>query len=405
MALRDYSSWPLDEKPLLVFWETTKACLLKCLHCRAEAITEPLPGELSTEEALDLIDQVASFGAPPPVLVFTGGDLLMRRDIWTLLEYAVSRRLRVAVAPSVTPLLNDEAIGRLARIGVHAASISIDSPYPSVHDSIRGVRGIWLDSVRAVKKLREAGIRVQVNTVVMKPTVEGLADMVKLLRDLGVGAWEVFYLIPVGRAGRDLDLSPLEWEDVSNFLYEASKYGLRVRTTEGPMFRRVALLRRFLESLGRDPDKLLPLGGLYWRLRRRLREVMGPPESDPDIHIVPTRDGRGIVFVSYDGSVYPSGFLPYTLGNVREKSLPEIYRSSPILRKLRQGDYRGRCGKCEFRDVCGGSRARAFAYHGSPLAEDPACPYKPGNALSLLTNLGIKVSGVRDLWKSWRAGG
>ena len=402
MALHSYSSWPLDEKPLLVFWETTKACLLKCLHCRAEAITEPLPGELSTEEGLDLIDQVASFGRPAPILVFTGGDLLMRRDIWELLEYAVSKGLRVAVAPSVTPLLDEGSVRRMSRIGVHAASISIDSPYPSVHDSIRGIKGIWSDSIKAVRKLQEAGIRVQVNTVVMKPTVDGLADMVRLLKDIGVSTWEVFYLIPVGRAGKGLDLAPAEWEDVSSFLYEASKYGVRVRTTEGPMFRRVAVVRNLLERAGMDPDKLLPVGGLYWKLKRRLLEVMGPPMGEPDIHIVPTRDGRGIVFVSHDGTVYPSGFLPYPVGNIREKSLPTIYKDSPLLRKLRLGDYTGRCGKCEFRDLCGGSRARAFAYYGSVLAEDPACPYNPGDFTSLLTKLGIKVSSINDLWKSGR---
>ncbi|MCE4612863.1 MAG: TIGR04053 family radical SAM/SPASM domain-containing protein [Desulfurococcales archaeon] len=391
--MKGYSlaSWPFNEKPLLVFWETTKACLLKCLHCRAEAITEPLPGELTTEEALGLIDQVAGFGKPSPILVFTGGDLLMRRDIWDLLEYAVSRGLRVAVAPSVTPLLNDESVKRLAAIGVQAASISIDSPYPGVHDSIRGIEGVWAESIRAVKKLQAAGIRVQVNTVVMKQTVDGLADMVKLLRDIGVDTWEVFYVIPVGRAGRSLDLTPQEWEDVSNFLYEASKYGLRVRTTEGPMFRRVAILRKLLEDKGADPVKLLRLGSLYVKLKKRLQELLGPPQSVANVHIVPTRDGRGVIFVSHDGKVYPSGFLPYPVGDVRKKSLVEIYRESPLLLKLRRGEYSGRCSECEFKEVCGGSRARAFVYHGSPLAEDPACPYTPGESSRILTSLGIKA--------------
>ena len=394
------ASWPFDEKPLLVFWETTKACLLKCLHCRAEAITEPLPGELSTEEALGLIDQVAGFGKPSPILVFTGGDLLMRRDIWELLEYAVSRGLRVAVAPSVTPLLNDDSVKRLARIGVQAASISIDSPYPSVHDSIRGVEGVWAESLKAVRKLQAAGIRVQVNTVVMRKTVEGLADMVKLLQDLGVDTWEVFYLIPVGRAGKSMDLEPWEWEDVSNFLYEASKYGLRIRTTEGPMFRRVSIVRRILEGSGVEPEKVLSLGGLYVKLKKRLQDLLGPPQGEANVHIVPTRDGKGVVFVSYDGKVYPSGFLPYPVGDVRRRSLIEIYRKAPLLLKLRRGEYYGRCGKCEFRDVCGGSRARAFAYHGSPLAEDPACPYTPGEASRILTSLGIKAPMVDNLSKN-----
>ncbi len=368
--------WPYDEKPLLVFWETTKACLLKCEHCRAEAITEALPGELSTEEGLRLIDMVAGFGRPTPILVFTGGDPLMRRDIWRLLEYARERGVRTAMAPSVTPLLTREAIEKIAGL-VDAVSLSLDSPYSEVHDEIRGVEGTWERTLEALKAFKRTGIRVQVNTVVMRKTVEGLPDMLRLLVDLGIPTWEVFYLIPVGRGERRQDLTPEEWEDVSHFLYEASRYGVRIRTTEGPMFRRVALTRRYYEARGKLEELDEGLGPLYHRLMERLRKVMGPPRTKPLAHTVGTMDGRGVVFIAYNGNVYPSGFLPLAAGNVRVRSLQEIYRRSTLFTRLRRG-LKGRCGSCEFREICGGSRARAFAYTGDPLAEDPACAYQPG---------------------------
>ena len=369
--------WPYDEKPLLVFWETTKACLLKCLHCRAEAIKEPLPGELTTEEGLKLIDMVAGFGKPSPILIFTGGDPLMREDIWNLLDYAKSNGIRTAIAPSVTPLLTEEAIKKLSNY-VGAVSLSLDSPHPEVHDAIRGIEGTWKKTVQALQLFRENGVRVQVNSVVMRKTVDALPEMVKLLKDIGITTWEVFYIIPVGRGERSQDLTPSEWEDVSHFLYEASRYGIKIRTTEGPIFRRVALTRKYYEERG-ELDKLdETLGPLYHDLIARLRDLIGDPEGPPQAHTVGTMDGRGVVFISYNGNVYPSGFLPLSAGNIREKSLIEIYRRSALFSTLRK-KLKGRCGRCEFKNLCGGSRARAFSYTGDPFAEDPSCIYKPGS--------------------------
>ncbi len=370
--------WPFEEKPLIVFWETTKACLLECRHCRAEAIKEPLPGELTTEEGKRLIEDVASFGRPTPIMVFTGGDLLMRRDIWGLLGYARSLGIRTAVAPSVTPLLTAEAMDRFVELGVGAVSISLDSPYPEVHDSIRGLEGTWERTIWALRELLRRPLRVQVNTVVMRSTLEGLPDMVKLLLDLGVKTWEVFYLVPVGRASFQEDLEPGEWEDVSLFLYQASKYGLKVRTVEGPIFRRLVLAASRVEAAGGSIEELARPGPLYKRLMNRLVELLGEPQGPPLAQAMGTMDGRGIIFVSYDGKVYPSGFLPLPAGSVKAKSLREIYRESPLFRALRSR-LKGRCGECEFRQLCGGSRARAFAYSGDPFAEDPACAYKPGS--------------------------
>jgi len=383
--------WPLDEKPLLVFWETTKACPLACIHCRANAITRPLPGELSHAEALDLIRQVAEFGRPYPVLVLTGGDPLMRSDLWELVEEARSLGIPVAMAPSPSRQLL-ENIDNIVREGVSAVSISIDHPDPVVHDSVRRYQGSWEAATTAVRELLRRGVSVQVNTAVMRSTVRGLPGMARLLRELGVRTWEVFYLVPVGRAGAEEDLSPAEWEDVSAFLYEVSRYGVRVRTSEGPMFRRVALLLNYASRTGAEPSGLVRTGKLYLELVDELRKLMGEPGPQALFETSGTRDGKGIIFISHDGMVYPSGFLPVPVGSVRRGRLVDIYRGSPLLRRLRAAELRGRCGACEFREICGGSRARAFAYYGDPLAEDPACAYRPGS-------LRVDVKEVLSAWQ------
>lgn len=389
--------WPYEEKPLIVFWESTKACLLACRHCRAEAITEPQPGELSTREALDLVDQILEFGKPYPIFVITGGDPLMRRDFWDILEYSVSQGVRVAVAPSVTPLLTRDVVRRLSRAGVSRISISIDSGIPEVHDAIRGVPGTFKASVRIVREALNSGLPVQVNTVVMRPTVETLPETLKLLLELGVDVWEVFYVVPTGRAAKALDLEPWEWEDVSHYLYEASRYGVLVRTVEGPMFRRVALSRRLLEAAGRDWRRYVYVGGLYTRLMERTVEALGAPGGEAKAQTTGTRDGKGVVFVSNKGIVYPSGFLPLPVGNVRRERLVEVYRRSPKLQALRRAEVRGRCGICEFSQLCGGSRARAYSYTGDYLAEDPACGYKPGAFNLMLKELGMEGSTVYEI--------
>jgi radical SAM protein len=381
-------SWPLDLKPLIVFWESTKACLLSCIHCRAEAIMKPLPGELSRGEAYKLVEYVREFGAPYPLLVVTGGDPLMRDDLWDVVHYALDHGVRVSLAPSVTPLLSSDTVKRIADSGISAVSISLDSPNPEVHDSIRGYRGVWDRTVRIIRELLDHGVRVQVNTVVMRPTVEGLPRMVQLLRKLDVSVWEVFYLIRVGRAQEKLDLTPGEWEDVSHFLYEASKYDLTIRTVEGPMFRRVTIARRLAEEQGLDPS-IFKLGPTYRRLVEELRSLMGPPGSEAGAQTIGTRDGRGVVFVAYNGDVYPSGFLPVKAGNIRISSLKEVYLESRLFKELRAGNFKGRCGVCEFKDICGGSRARAYSIYNDPLAEDPACPYEPGS----YSKLGLELGG------------
>ena len=358
-----------SQRPMLVFWETTGACLLACRHCRASATTQPPPGELSHAEGRAVIDQVAGFGRPYPILVFTGGDCLLRPDLFDLVAYATSRGVPVCLSPSVTPLLTPAMIERIAGSGTRAVSVSLDGACAATHDGIRGIPGHFVQTVQAIRDLVAAGLTVQVNTTVMNRNVVELPRIAALLAEAGVHMWEVFFLVQVGRGVSTAALPAAGHEDVCHFLYDASRYGFVVRTVEAPFFRRVVAVRR--------AGQPAPRSTLYTRLSGELGDLLGPPGRPPSAHTAPTRDGKGILFISHDGEVYPAGFLPLGLGNIRDRPLHEIYRNDPTLRAIRAAQFSGRCGRCEYADLCGGSRARAYAASGDPLGEDPACPYQP----------------------------
>ncbi len=364
-----------NERPILVFWETTKACDLKCIHCRAEAIPDPLPGELDTDEGKSLIDELTEFGRPYPVLILTGGDPLKRQDLEELLSYAGKRGIKVGIAPAVTELLFKK-LPILRKHNVRYVSISLDG-MEDTHDRVRGIKGHFQMTLEALKTLKEGGWILQVNTLVAKETVKDLPELVKLLHDLQIGVWELFFLVKVGRGTKLEELTPEENEDVSHFLYEVSRYGIEIRTVEAPFFRRVYLVRKrdSLEDF-EEVARTYNLGNLYMELTTRLRELLGEPEGFRELRSAHTRDGYGIIFVAYNGEVYPSGFAPFSLGNIKKDSLTRIYRENPILKKIRGAEFRGRCGVCEFKHVCGGSRARALS-SGDILGEDPACSYTP----------------------------
>lgn len=359
-------------RPMLVFWETTRACQLACRHCRASATAQALPGELTTAEGCDLIDQVAGFGRPCPILVLTGGDCLLRPDLFDLVEHGTGLGVPVALSPSVTPSLTPQMIDRIVASGVKAVSISLDGAAASTHEGVRGIPRHFEATVQAIRALAVAGLTVQVNTTVMRANVEELADVAALLSRTGAHIWEVFFLVNVGRGVATGAVGPQEHEDICHFLYDASRHGFIVRTVEAPFFRRVVARR-----LAGDPA---PASRLYLALSGRLTALMGPAIGRPRSHTAATRDGKGIVFVAHDGEVYPAGFLPHSLGNVRTTPIAQIYRDNLLLRRIRAADFAGRCGRCEYADICGGSRARAFAASGDPLGEDPACPYQPGSS-------------------------
>jgi AdoMet-dependent heme synthase len=353
------------DKPVLVFWETTRACSLACVHCRASALTDPLPGELTREEGIRVIDQVASFGKPYPTMVFSGGDPLRRSDLYDLLSYASEAGVRFAVSPAVTELLTDETLDDIAELGAAAVSISLDGACARTHDSIRRVQGTFDRTIERIRKAIKLGLNVQVNTAVMRLNFRELPRMFNLTRTLGVKTWELFFLVRVGRGTGVEDMSPAECESVCNFLYDASQTGLTIRCVEAPFIRRVLSERNNGKSYWNDET--------YLELRSDLVGLNGEPRGTSTLRASGTLDGDGVVFVGYDGSIYPGGLLPVRIGNVREDDLAQVYRENGILRSVRERRLHGPCGVCEFREVCGGSRARSYAYDNDPLGSDPAC--------------------------------
>jgi|SRR5262245_44356848 len=368
-----------DSAPMLAFWETTKACRLACRHCRATAMPHAAPGQLTTEEGLSLIRDLASFETRSLILVLTGGDPLMRPDLFELAGEARRLGLPVALSPAVTPLLNQATLGRALDLGIRSVSISLDGARPRTHEGVRQVADHFAQTRDALELLVRMGFKVQVNTTVMRENVEELPEIAALLVELGVHIWEVFYLIPVGRGTAVHALDPDECEEVAHFLFDASRYGLVVRTVEAPFFRRVSAWRKGWNPV-EDAADGFGLGPLYRRLAGGLRARLGAPRDTSFAQTARTRDGKGILFISHDGEVWPAGFLPVPLGNVRSQKVTDIYRNHALLRAIRAGEFYGRCGRCEYRDLCGGSRARAFAVSGDPLAEDPACPYVPAGS-------------------------
>lgn len=309
-------------------------------------------------------------GRPRPILILTGGDCLERPDIMELVTYASERAVPVAVAPSVTSRLTDANLHALRQHGVKSVSLSLDGARASTHDAVRGIDGHFEDTLKAVATLKRCGFTVQINTTVMATNVEELADIAVMIHEMDVDVWELFFLIATGRGTEILATSAQENEDVCNFLVDAARYGFTVRTVEAPFFRRVAAQRRELLD---GQFKVASTGELYQRLRRRLVDELGNSCAPPRTTTAATRDGKGIIFVAANGDVYPSGFLPMRLGNVRNKRLADIYRSNPLLRLIRDAAFTGACGTCVHKQLCGGSRARAYANSGNPLGSDPGC--------------------------------
>lgn len=356
-----------SERPVLVFWETTRACLLSCVHCRASAIKEPLPGELTTEEGRRLLDQITSFGRPAPTVIFTGGDPLTRQDLFELMAYAKELGLKFGVSPAVTELLTRGVLVRIRDAGASAVSLSLDGATAATHDSIRRREFTYERTIRAMSDALSLGLNVQVNTAVMKRSYKELPDIFHLIRALGISTWELFFLVRVGRGSDQDDLTPAEYETVCNLLYDASFRGMTIRSVEAPFLRRVARQRSLLGDYWRDRG--------YQELRAKLFQTDGEQSGNSSLGHRGTLDGDGIVFVGYEGAIHPGGLLPIDIGNVRQDDLVRTYRESSLLRDIRDRNLHGPCGVCEFKEICGGSRARAYAYYKDALSTDPACLY------------------------------
>jgi radical SAM protein len=348
---------PLDlsQKPLVVIWETTQACDLACVHCRPCPRPKRSLLELTTEEARSFIQDVAELR--PPIFILTGGDPLKRIDIYHLVEHAASLDLRPAMAASVTPLLTRTAIQELKRAGLSRLGISLDGSRSELHDAFRGLHGSFSRTLEAIYWANEAHLPVQINTCISKRNLHDLDNMAALLRQFRVVLWSAFFLVPTG-LGQTADLpAAQEFEKVFFDLNRLSKeVPFKIKATEAQHYRRFLLQHR-------------PRLAHHWN-------DAAPGQSIPGL--LPINDGKGFVFVSHAGDVFPSGFLPISAGNVRQQPLASIYRHSPLLRSLRESsNLKGKCGECEFKGICGGSRARAFAMTGDVFAEDPTCVYKP----------------------------
>ena len=367
--------YDLAERPYLVIWEVTRACGLVCTHCRADAVRQRNPLELDTAEAHAMLDDIATFGPPRPVVVLTGGDLLERADLVGLVAHGTAAGLSMALSPSVTPLLTRAALIELRAAGAKAVSLSLDGGTAATHDGFRGVAGVFDATLAAARTVREVGFRLQLNTTVTAGNVRELPQILRFVLELEAALWSVFLLVPTGR-GAGLDsLSPDDVEEVLHWLHDVSDH-VAIKTTEAPHYRRLALQRA---DLG-DVDQTFPVGPLRAALRADTHAVLvghrpRPQGPRPPLDV---NAGRGFAFIDHLGLVYPSGFLPEVAGSVREKPFSEVYRSSPLLRSLRDPHaLHGRCGACDFKAVCGGSRSQAYAATGDALASDPNCSYQP----------------------------
>ncbi|MDA8352494.1 MAG: radical SAM/SPASM domain-containing protein [Firmicutes bacterium] len=337
-----------DRNPFIVIWEVTRACALRCLHCRAEAQYHRDPRELTTEEGKSLIRSLREMDSP--ILVFTGGDPLMREDLFDLAAYAKEQGLHVSLTPSATPRVKPHVMRRAKEVGLNRWAFSLDGSTAEIHDWFRGTPGSYDRTIRAIEYLRELEMPLQINTTVSKYNLEDLPKLAELMESMGVVLWSVFFLVPTGR-GRNGDMiSPEEHEQVFHWLADLSdRVSFDIKTTAAPPYRRVLAQRG-----------TVPQG------KGHLRAPHG------------VNDGNGFAFVSHIGEVFPSGFLPVSCGNVREQSLVEIYREHPLFQSLRDPDQlKGKCGMCKYRFICGGSRARAYALTRDPLASDPTCTYQP----------------------------
>lgn len=341
-----------SQRPFVLVWELTQACELACKHCRAEAQPQRHPDELTTAEGKRLLDEASEFGENQ-LVVLSGGDPLYRDDTFDLIEYGVEQGLQMTLTPSGTASLTPDRIQALADSGLRRLALSIDGASPEAHDGFRKEAGSFRQTVEAAWAANEAGLPLQINTTVCAETVDQLPELRELVAELDAVLWSVFFLVPIGR-GQVLDPVPPERADrVMEWLTEVNdEADFGIKTTEAPHYRRVAIQQR--------------------------RSATDKPDGDAIGRRTGITAGDGFAFVSHTGEMYPSGFLPKPAGNVRTDGLVDLYRDSPLFEELRDPDaLEGKCGACEFRNVCGGSRSRAYAVTGDPLESDPLCPYVP----------------------------
>jgi len=355
------STVDFNERPFIAIWEVTQACDLACVHCRASAQPDRNPMELSTDEGKHLIDQIATLKVP--VFVLTGGDPIKRPDLFELIGHARSVGVRVSLTPSATPLLTRDVVVRLKKASLARLAVSMDGANAGTHDAFRGMSGSFARTLHAVRWANEIGLPVQINTTFSRRNIGELDEIVALMDKLKVTLWSVFFLVPTGRGKLKDLLSAEEFEAVFAKIYSLSKTAtFDIKTTEAQHYRRFMLQQRVVErGSGSNPGTS----------HEKAEDAVGRAPRG-------LNDGKGFVFISHTGEVFPSGFMPLSAGNIRSGELAVIYRESPLFKDLRDTTkLEGKCGSCEFKETCGGSRARSFALTGNPHGEEPCCSYIP----------------------------
>jgi radical SAM protein len=382
-----------EKAPFIAIWEVTRACDLRCVHCRAEAIPNRDAEELTREQGFALIEELRKFSdTAPPLFVLTGGDPLKSPYVYDYIRKADEVGLRVAVTPSATGLLTREAIHRMKEAGLTRMAISLDGSTPEIHDNFRRQPGSYAHTIRAIGDALAEGITVQINTTISRWNVNDIDNLCALMQKFGLTLWAAFFLVPTGRGEETDEITPEQYETVLHKLYETAKAAdFDLKTTAAPHYRRVVLQAQRGEGSSSD-------SGAYLRPRQAggsaadRKAEGGPPEwvlrpvkpggwSRGDAIGRAGRgvnDGNGFIFIDHQGHVYPSGFLPLRCGNVKQESIVEIYRNNLHLKRLRDfSQLKGKCWACDYRDVCGGARSRAFAVTGDYLASEAWCTYVP----------------------------
>ncbi|MCD6424084.1 MAG: TIGR04053 family radical SAM/SPASM domain-containing protein [Anaerolineales bacterium] len=358
-----------NQAPFTIAWEVTRACAYACVHCRAKAIPQRDPDELTTKEAFKLIDQLTEFGSP--ILIFTGGDPMMRPDLFEIITYATGKGLRCSLTPTATALPTLDRLKQAKEAGIRRIALSLDAPGPGVHDEFRKVEGSWQRTIDILHRAQEVGLSVQVNTTVTKFNVDLLPEMIPFIKEVGAVQWSVFFLVPTGRAQANYMISAERHEEIFNWLYDLSKDApFDIKATAAPMYRRVAIERKKAEVGNGEIVTFQGAGFQY-------ADGLNRPSKG-------VNDGNGFLFISHIGEIQPSGFLPLTAGYVRNDDVVDVYRNHHIFTDLRDpSKLKGKCGICEYIDVCGGQRGRAYGLTGDYLETDPACVYIPVSMRSM----------------------
>ncbi len=342
----------------LVAWETTRRCNLACVHCRAAADNIEYEGELDTEASFRLLDQIAEVGKP--IIILTGGEPLLRDDIFDIAKYGTEKGLRMVMAPNGT-MITEEVAKKMAESGIKRISISLDGSTAEIHDTFRGVPGAFEGALRGAKLAKEAGIDFQINTTITKTNLEQIPKILALAESLGAVAHHIFLLVPTGRGKYILDqeIDAIEYEETLNWFYDQrDKVSLQLKATCAPHYYRI--LRQRAKADGKKVT--FESHGLDAVTRGCLA-------------------GTGFCFISHTGTVQPCGFLHTDCGDVTKQTFGEIWNNSSTFKSLRNfSELKGKCGPCEYKAVCGGCRARAYEGTGDFLNEEPLCTYQPAKA-------------------------